>query len=371
MKTFLCQCENSLHFANTKCVNCGLFVGFIPDERQLSAFTKKANGKMLASNNGKTYRACKNYSLHDVCNWMIAENDPNELCVSCRLTETIPNLDDNENRRLWFLLEQAKRRFLYSAIKLNLPVLNKQEDPQNGLGFAFLEDLTEDQFGNELTIKSYVTTGHSNGLITINLNEANASARIDMREKMKENYRTLLGHIRHEAGHYYWDRLIRDSHRLEEFRDLFGDERLDYQRALNDYYENGPAQNWQNVWISAYATMHPWEDWAETWAHYLHMVDTLETANDFNMSISRSEVLNPYTSARSHSQLDTEKSFTQLFNDWCALTQVLNGLNRSMGLDDAYPFVISLTALNKLRFVHQTIMLHTEQKIEQQEQDNS
>jgi hypothetical protein len=349
-----------LHFGNTKCVKCGLFIGFIPDVQQLSAFTTTAKNVMLASNNGKQYKPCKNYSVHDVCNWMVELDDPNELCVSCRLTETIPSLEDNGNRRLWFLLEQAKRRFLYSVIKLQLPILDRSEDPQNGLGFDFLQDTIEDQFGNELTIKKYVTTGHSDGLITININEANPATRIKLREKMNESYRTLLGHFRHESGHYYWDRLVRDTDRLSEFRALFGDERMDYQKAMTDYYKGGPVKNWQDVWISAYATMHPWEDWAETWAHYLHMVDTLETANNFDVSISSIEIISPYISTRNHTRLDTEISFSKLFNDWCALTGVINALNRSMGMDDAYPFVISITALNKLRFVHQVIMEQTE-----------
>tara|TARA_R110000751_G_scaffold91266_3_gene178974 strand:- start:175023 stop:176126 length:1104 start_codon:yes stop_codon:yes gene_type:complete len=358
LRTFSCQCGNSLHFANTHCVKCGLKVGFLPDERQLSALTNTANGDLLASNNGKLYRACKNYTVYDVCNWMVEQNDPNELCVSCRLTETTPNLDEPENIKLWFLLEQAKRRFLYSAMNLNLPITNKKQDPENGLGFDFLQNQTEDSYGNELFIKNYVTTGHSNGLITLNINEAKDSSRIDMREKMNEKYRTLIGHFRHESGHYYWDRLIRNSDRLVEFREIFGDERLDYQTAMANYYANGPAQIWQEVWISAYASMHPWEDWAETWAHYLHMVDTLETANDFDLSISHKNTKSPYLAGDEHSVLAVEKSFTQLFDDWCALTQVLNALNRSMGMDDAYPFVISLSALKKLRFVHHTILDH-------------
>lgn len=355
MKTFSCQCGNTLHFGNTKCVQCGLFLGFVPDLQKLSAFTQTAGREMLASNNGKYYKPCKNYSEHNVCNWMVELHDQNELCISCRLTEATPNIEENDNHRLWFLLEQAKRRFLYSAIKLQLPVLGKTEDPETGLGFAFLQDVVEDEFGAELTVKEYVTTGHSKGLITINVNEANPATRVDLREKMNENYRTLLGHFRHESGHYYWDRLVRDSNRLEEFRQLFGDERMDYQKALKNYYDNGPAANWQNVWISAYATMHPWEDWAETWAHYLHMVDTLETANNYKVSISNSEIVSSYITEKNPNILDSEISFSKLFSDWCALTGVINALNRSMGMDDAYPFIISITALNKLRFVHQII----------------
>lgn len=331
-------------------------LGFLPDECQLSSLQNNKNSELIADYNKQTYKPCFNYSEHDVCNWMLPVSDPNNLCVSCRLNKTIPKLSKGNNKTLWFLMEQAKRRFLYSAIKLKLPILGKAEDPKKGLGFNFLEDQTVDDNGDELFVKKYITTGHSDGVITLNLNEADDTNRISMREKMNEKYRTLLGHFRHESGHYYWDRLIKNSDRLAEFRQLFGDERLDYKIAMENYYKNGPATNWQNVWISAYATMHPWEDWAETWAHYLHMVDTLETASNFNVNISDNKIENPYTNSPWSDFLATEISFTQLFNNWCSLTEVLNALNKSMGLDDAYPFVISISSLNKLRFVHQTIM---------------
>lgn len=330
-------------------------LGFIPEDAQLSAFTTNQYGNLQASSNGKLYRKCKNYSDYDVCNWMVPLEDNDEYCLSCNLNEVIPDLTDADNLKLWYRMEKAKRRLLYALLRLKLPLKSKADDNVQGLGFSFLKDETQDQFGNELTVKNFVTTGHAAGLITINLNEADHSARIEMREKMQEQYRTLLGHFRHESGHYYWDRLIAKSDKLDEFRKLFGDERLDYVQSMNSYYENGPASNWQNVWISAYASMHPWEDWAETWAHYLHMIDTLETANDFDFSIAGNKIANPIPNEGWLDQVYTATSFTHLFNDWCQLTKVLNGLNRSMGLDDAYPFVIPLSALDKLRFVHEVV----------------
>lgn len=356
LKTFTCQCGNVLHFVNSQCIACGLTIGFIAEDMRLSAFSTNQFGNLQASSNGKLYRKCKNYTDYDVCNWMLPFDDKHEHCESCRLSETIPNLDAPNNLTLWFRAEQSKRRLLYTLLKLNLPVTDRKTDPDTGLGFDFLQDETEDQFGNELTVKNFVTTGHAAGLITINLNEADHSSRIEMREKMQERYRTLLGHFRHESGHYYWDRLIAKSDKLAEFRQLFGDERLDYVQSMQTYYKNGPAKDWQNVWISAYASMHPWEDWAETWAHYLHMVDTLETASDFDFSVSGNKLANPTTDNNPHDQVYTASSFTHMFNDWCQLTKVLNALNRSMGLDDAYPFVISMTALDKLRFVHEVVL---------------
>ncbi|WP_283786241.1 zinc-binding metallopeptidase family protein [Bermanella sp. WJH001] len=355
MKTFTCLCGNTLNFQNSVCVNCNASLGFLPDTLKVSSIYPAKNDCFHDSSNKKLYRKCKNYTVHNVCNWMIPADDPNELCASCRLNVVIPNLEKPENNKLWFRMEQAKRRLLYTLFKLNLPVVDRNTDPKKGLGFSFLENQIEDEYGNELTIKEYVVTGHSSGLITLNLNEAEPSARIEMREQMNEQYRTLIGHFRHESGHYYWDLLVKDTPLLEEFRELFGDERLNYTFALNEYYRNGPNLNWQDIWISAYASMHPWEDWAETWAHYLHMVDTLETAHNYQLSISNQQVENPLVKYDHVDTTYTAISFTQLFDDWCRLTKAINAINRSMGHDDAYPFVISISALNKLRFVHNVI----------------
>lgn len=331
-------------------------VGFIPDDVQLSAFTENRDDSLQSYTNGRFYRKCKNYSDLDICNWMVAHEDNEEYCQSCRLTRDIPNLANDHNVTLWFRMEQAKRRLLYTLLKLNLPVVDRIENPKSGMGFAFLKDEVEDEYGNELTIKNYVTTGHASGLITVNLDEAEHSTRMKIRDKMHEQYRTLIGHLRHESGHYYWDKLVKNSDKLNECRRLFGDERIDYKQAMQSYYDNGPKDNWQNVWISAYATMHPWEDWAETWAHYLHMVDTLESASAYDVSIMEHKLANPLIGSDYKDDVYTATSFTHLFNDWCRLTPVLNALNRSMGISDPYPFVISITALDKLRFVHELVI---------------
>nr|WP_136250726.1 putative zinc-binding metallopeptidase [Ningiella ruwaisensis] len=371
MKTFTCSCGNTLHFPNTQCVKCGASVGFLPDKLVVADIQPSHDNTYTSVQSEHSYRKCRNYAIEDVCNWMVRSDDDNPLCTSCRLTHTIPNLDKAENRKLWFYMEEAKRRLLYSLLKLDLPIVSKWEDPKKGLGFAFLEDVTEDEFGNELTLKEYVSTGHSGGLITINLKEADPSNRIKIREQMQEQYRTLLGHFRHESGHYFWDQLVKDSDQLDEFRALFGDERIDYQHAMQSYYANGPNPNWQNVWISAYASMHPWEDWAETWAHYLHMVDTLQTANHFSFSIGGAALSDPLHEHPHDDALITERNFTRLFNDWCKLTSSLNALNRSMGLDDAYPFIISISALNKLRFVHNIIEQSAQSKVLEKGTENS
>lgn len=355
MKTFHCKCGNALTFENSQCLTCSRAVGYLPDERQISAIEPVADG-WLALLNNRPYRQCSNYAAYNVCNWMVPAEDSNPFCLSCRLNHTIPNLNEPQNITLWYRLEQAKRRLLYTLFNLNLPVVSRAEDPKNGLGFQFLEDVaSQDAFSNELTIMQRIATGHSSGMITINLLEAEHSARVEMREKMNESYRTLLGHFRHESGHYYWDRFINGTKNITSFRELFGDERLDYKIALQTYYDQGPALNWQNVWVSAYASLHPWEDWAETWAHYLHMADTLETAHDSGFKIDGYAVSTPSHDDQVAAGYTAPATFDALFNDWCRLSATLNALNRSMGLEDAYPFVISISALNKLRYVHRVV----------------
>jgi len=355
LKTFQCHCGNILNFENTLCLACGRSLGYLSDEKLLSALEPAADGLWLAMSNGRNYRQCKNYSHYNVCNWMVAESDVHAFCLSCRLNHIIPNLNDPQNHTLWYRVEQAKRRLLYTLFGLKLPIVSWDVDPR-GMGFEFLRDeVAGDVFSTELTIRQSIATGHRAGMITINLLEAEHSLRVEMREKMNENYRTLLGHFRHESGHYFWDRLISGTGNLDGFRELFGDERVDYSLALKSYYDQGPPPSWADVWISAYASVHPWEDWAETWAHYLHMVDTLETARDFDFNFHADAGSLAGDGGEGSDRIEGS-GFDGMFNDWCRLSAALNALNRSMGLEDAYPFVISPLALTKLRFVHRMVI---------------
>ena len=47
--------------------------------------------------------------------------------------------------------------------------------------------------------------------------------------------------------------------------------------------------------------------------------------------------------------------FDALTTGWNAVTLALNSLNRSMGMKDAYPFVLTAPVLDKLRFVHKLV----------------
>lgn len=356
MKTYRCQCGARLHFENSLCVNCQFELGFLPDARVLSALQPLQDGRYRATHNDAVYHKCHNYQHHHVCNWMVPEADDHKLCFSCRLSEIIPDLSKAKNIELWARVERAKRRLLYSLMWLELPIVGRDADPEHGLAFHLMEDQGYSEFVQVMPMEEQVITGHKSGVITLNIAEADPVSREQSRARMQEAYRTLLGHFRHEAGHFYWDRLLRQSSRLDDFRGLFGDERSDYDSRLQAYYAQGPAPGWQARWVSAYASAHPWEDWAETWAHYLHMIDTLETACDYSFDVCD-------TGARvaSHPQFSAAYlstiSIYDLINEWSHLSVALNDMNRSMGLADAYPFVLTDIIIDKLAFIHDSVIV--------------
>jgi hypothetical protein len=198
-----------------------------------------------------------------------------------------------------------------------------------------------------------VKTGHVDGIITINVAEADDAEREKRRLAMNEPYRTVLGHLRHESGHFYWDQLIRGGESAVGFRELFGDADADYSSALQEYYRIGPAADWQTRFVSAYAAAHPWEDWAETWAHYLHITDTLETAAECGLVLRPRR--NALPKARPRFSLDdlADVAFDQIISEWFGVSFLLNNLSRGLGQKDLYPFVLSQPAIEKLCFVHE------------------
>jgi hypothetical protein len=298
---------------------------------------------------GPFYKRCLNLSTPASCNWLINADDPHDMCRACRLNRTIPDLADAnqpDNGYLWGLVELAKRRLVSSLITLGLPVASRMsEDPEHGLMFDFLRSPMNGP---------HVMTGHDTGLITLNVDEADDAKREAVRKAMREPYRTLLGHFRHEVGHYYWDRLVAGTPWLDGFHQLFGDESIDYVGALRRNYEEGPPADWPLHFVSAYASTHPWEDWAECWAHYLHMRDTVDTALSFGLSVEQFDLeFTPFTidAVYQPDHPDAEQ-FLAFLNHWTRLTTMLNEMSRSMGQPDFYPFVLPRDVVAKLHFIH-------------------
>lgn len=344
-------CGQQIYFENTQCVNCKSQLGYLPvlDNMSSLEIVEGIVYKALAPQaQGAVYKKCKNNYQENVCNWMIPQEISEDLCLSCRLNDMIPDLSFSENRISWNRLEIAKRRLIYSLLRLGLPLNSKDDDSVNGLAFSFLAEAKRPQ----LKETKKLMIGHEQGKITFNIAEANDAVREKMRLDMNERYRTLLGHFRHEIGHYYWFLLIENNiELLMQFRQLFGDEQIDYNQSLKAYYKDGAPHDWQSQYISAYASAHPWEDWAESWAHYLHMFDTLETARAWGVSVK----FKTGTNIQEINLENPAQSFEDMQNQWLHLSCTLNSLNRSMGLKDAYPFIWSSAVVAKLQFIHQLI----------------
>jgi hypothetical protein len=320
MKRFHCACGNEVFFDNKFCNACGDTLGFIPEQQVfINPFVQ--NG----------YRLCQHAETLQ-CNWLIKDSDNNPQCCACRLTRTIPDLGINNNFQRWAKLEMTKRRAFYMLLRLGLSIPDRQPGANEPL---LLFDFLEDQRTNPESALDFVYTGHAKGVITLNAAEADDSYLSAAQELMNEAYRTLLGHFRHELGHFYGLRLLNNAEDLAAFRQLFGDERVDYATALESFYCNGARQDWQDQFISSYASSHPLEDWAETWAHYLHISETLETACAYGLI----------------SNIESLADFNHWLSTWMEFSVALNALNRSMGTSDPYPFVISEIVKRKLYFI--------------------
>ncbi len=346
---FRCRCGRPVFFYNSLCLGCSAPLGFVTDLQQIRALTPGPQPDTWTVDDDDApetiWKRCENFESPAGCNWMTPADEDESLCRSCRLNNTIPDLGDKDNCRWWRKIENAKRRLVTQLLSLGLPVASKvSEDPEHGVMFDFMRSPEKGP---------RVLTGHANGHITLNVEEADDSIREKTRQEMREPYRTLLGHVRHEIGHYYWDRLVADTPWQAKFRELFGDEREDYAAALRRNYDQGPPPNWADQYITSYASVHPWEDWAESWAHYLHVVDSLDTALRFGLRGEDVEqAVEPFTVDDLYDPDDPDaKRVVLLVNSWVQLTTVVNELARSMGQHDFYPFVMSRPVLRKIHFI--------------------
>ncbi len=370
-RAYQCQCGRPVFLRNSRCLACSTPLGYIIERLGVMPLApaefvgaEPDTFTLFGDPNGRAYRRCANFLTPAACNWMVPVPRDGDaasfttdglvpgFCLSCSVTRTIPDLSIERNGQLWLSLELAKRRLLSQLLALHLPVVTRLTDPVHGLAFDFLGSMPG---------AGHVMTGHQTGVITLNAEEAEDAVRERIRAEMREPYRTLLGHFRHEIGHYYWDLLVEPTHWLEGFRQLFGDDREDYATALRNHYDNGPPPDWKDRFVTSYASSHPWEDWAETWAHYLHMADAADTALSFGVDARNVELSGDLFEMADLWQPDDPGApqFLDFLNGWVRLTNVLNEMSRSMGQPDYYPFVLARAEVGKLQFVHMVI---TEQR---------
>lgn len=349
MNIYTCYCGNSLFFENSVCLSCYREVGWCPVCKGIHALLPNADGSYTCANQQCQAQLvkCHNYAVHDVCNRMIRiesrRNNAVQRCDYCRFNETIPDLSVQGNIAKWYQLEVAKRRLLFTLDLLKLPYGTKADGFELPLSFDFKADIEPYTWAwRNIGGGEKVFTGHANGKITINIREADSIEREKLRVNMGETHRTLIGHFRHEIGHYYWQLLVQNKEETS-FKAHFGDhQNPSYGAALAQYYRNGPTPGWQASYISAYATMHPWEDFAETWGAYLDMVSVLNTAeNAYLLVYERDD--------------RAGINFDSMIANYLRLGIKVNEVNRAMGLMDILPEVFSGPVLLKLRYIHSLI----------------
>ncbi len=345
MRHYQCTCGNALFFENSFCVQCGAQVGY-----------DVAGDQMVALDATGSFRRCQNGLDYAVCNWVLPGDRTEAFCRACQLNRTIPDVTQPANLEAWHKIEIAKRRIIYTLARLGLLPVSKLEDPVNGLAFVFLRPDPGMQ----------VLTGHDEGVIVLNVMEAEDLEREKRREQLGESFRTLIGHFRHEIAHFYWDRFFKnrpeDDPIMQGFREVFGDERADYDAALARYYQQGPIAAAPGTFITTYASSHPWEDWAETWAHYLHMIDGIETARSFGLSSDAVPI--PFTPFPKESVTlpapltwpkGEKQEFLGLLHGWAKLAPAINEVVASLGHPTFYPFVFSEEIIRKFFFVHHMV----------------
>ncbi|WP_101339872.1 putative zinc-binding metallopeptidase [Cereibacter azotoformans] len=316
MQRFSCpSCRQEIFFRNTACLACGAQLRFDPD----TGFADLQEGSGTP---------CANREVIN-CNWTAHEGVP--LCLSCLHTTVVPDLSIHDNRERWERIETAKRPLILMLHRLRLPLFDGQ-----GAAVPRFELKGDPLDGSAPRI----LTGHANGTITLNIAEADDAERERIRSEMNEPYRTLTGHLRHEVAHHYWDVLTEGrADRLGQLREVFGDERQDYAVALQTHYAEGPPPDWPDHFISAYATAHPWEDFAESWAHVFHLLDGIETAQAFGL----------LTSATLPQGLEAliEEPMSRLTGVWVELVIALNAVNQALGHETFYPFVLAPAVVRK------------------------
>ncbi|HTU21847.1 MAG TPA: putative zinc-binding metallopeptidase [Gemmataceae bacterium] len=351
MRTFRCRCENMIFFDNSVCLRCGKETGFCPGCRAVVALLPRSEGRWSCGNPvcGVALVKCSNYSKHSTCNRCVIAEEPTALpdpvfCDCCYFNQTIPDLSVPGNAQKWYRLESAKRRLFYDLDLLGLPYRLDEADPRPKLRFDFKADVIKHCILRHLSEEERVFTGHANGCITINIREADQIERERLRVNLGEAHRTLIGHFRHEIAHYYWEVLVRE--RAEDTcRAIFGDhDSPTYTEALEAYYKNGAPPDWRERYVSAYATMHPWEDFAETFATYLDMVSVLDTA--YHVDFIR---IPPRFG-----------DFDDMVLEYKGLGIGMNEINRSMGLLDLVPEVLVEPVRDKMRYVHDLIAAESE-----------
>lgn len=346
MRTFRCdRCDGVVHFTAHRCPTCDAPIGYVSDRRDLCVVVPTAEPAVFRleradlADRPPMFR-CLNSAWG--CNWMVPADSGQVWCRSCRLTRGRPDEGRSDAIEAWMRAEAAKRRLVHQLDELALPIETASPSMPDGLVFDLVFLPGEGGI-----------TGHIDGVVTLDLAETDDAHRDHQRRLLGEPYRTVIGHLRHEIGHYFWDRLVGRSSELDVFRQLFGDERADYTDAIDRYYERA-GDDWdRSRFVTTYAASHPLEDWAETFAHYLHIIDATDTAAAHGLVPDRGEgipVIENVTTLR----------LVDILDAWRPVNGAVNAIAESLGSPAVYPFDPDGVVVDKLTFVHRQVSAHTD-----------
>ncbi len=344
MRNFSCGCGATVYFENSQCVVCKSELGWCPACNTLRSIQADSNGQYRCGEPscGQALSKCHNYVVREVCNRCVltppATGD-RIFCDCCKFNDTIPDLSVDGNHQKWRRIEAAKRRLLYTLDLVGLPYGTAADGFPVPLSFDFKGDTEKKRtLWFNMNKEEQVYTGHSDGKVTINIREADDVEREKARISFGEAHRSIIGHFHHEIGHYFWDVLVKNQCEAECIA-VFGDHNSpDYGAALDIYYKNGAKENWQTHYISGYATMHPWEDFAESFATYLDMISVLDIAFHADALFGVEPV---------------GASFADISKHFAKLGLLLNEMNRAKGLLDLVPQVHTAGILKKIEFIHE------------------
>ena len=340
MRRFTCErCAHAVAFAAQNCAGCAHHLGYLSHERNVRILEPTSNPAVfLVAGSEDAWWRCLNSAWG--CNWMLPAESESPWCRSCQMTRGRPDEARPDAIQAWIAAEAAKRRLVHQLDELELPIEIRSASIPDGLAFDLVDVPGEGGI-----------TGHLDGVITLDLAETDEQHRDDLRRVLGEPYRTVIGHLRHEIGHYYWARLVAQTEQIDEFRRLFGNERVDYQAAVEQHYA-GDTTDWDSTHhVSAYAASHPLEDFAESFAHYLHILDAIDTADAHHLSVSDCAQLPDVGT-------DAYQGFEDILDAWRPINEAINAVADALGTPAIYPFDPTGLVVDKLAFVHRQVLDH-------------
>ena len=336
MRRFPCdRCGQAVHFAAQQCPTCDGALGYDSETRSIRTLLPTAEPAMFTAwGSSRPLWRCLNTAWG--CNWTLPAHTGATWCRSCALTRGRPDDERPAALDAWARAEAAKRRLVHQLDDLGLPVVARSDAIPGGLAFDFVA-----------LPGTGGITGHRDGVVTLDLAEVDDRYRDDLRRQLGERFRSVIGHLRHEIGHYYWTTLVQQPGREPAVRRTFGDERVDYGDALAGHYAG--ATSWDvRRFVSPYAASHPLEDWAETFAHYLHILDATGTAVAHGLLPDPAGAIAGPTAT-----LD----FSAVLAAWRSLHVALDAISEAVGSPAVFPVDPLDTVTAKLVVVHELVQL--------------